>query len=50
MENKVVKCNKINISNSEKFTLIAGPCQLESEDHALNVATKLKEITQKLKY
>ena len=48
MENKVVKCNKINISNSEKFTLIAGPCQLESEDHALNVATKLKEITQKL--
>ena len=48
MQNKVVKCNKINISNSEKFTLIAGPCQLESEDHALNVATKLKEITQKL--
>jgi len=48
VQNKVVKCNKINISNSEKFTLIAGPCQLESEDHALNVATKLKEITQKL--
>ena len=48
MQNKVVKCNKINISNSEKFTLIAGPCQLESEDHALDVATKLKEITQKL--
>jgi len=48
VQNKVVKCNKINISNSEKFTLIAGPCQLESEQHALDVAGKLKEITQKL--
>ena len=49
MENKVVKCNKINISNSNPFTLIAGPCQLENEKHALDVADKLKEITQKLK-
>ena len=48
MQNKVVKCNKINISNSEKFTLIAGPCQLESEEHALDVAGELKQITQKL--
>ena len=48
MQNKIVKCNKIIISNSEKFTLIAGPCQLESEEHALDVAAKLKEITQKL--
>jgi len=48
VQNKVVKCNKINISNSEKFTLIAGPCQLESEEHALDVAGELKQITQKL--
>jgi len=48
VQNKIVKCNKIIISNSEKFTLIAGPCQLESEKHALNVAEKLKEITKKL--
>jgi len=48
MENKVVKCNKINISNSNPFTLIAGPCQLENEKHALDVASKLKEITDKL--
>jgi len=48
VQNKIVKCNKIIISNSEKFTLIAGPCQLESEEHALDVAAKLKEITQKL--
>ena len=48
MQNKVVKCNKIHISNSNPFTLIAGPCQLESEKHALDVAAELKEITQKL--
>jgi len=28
--------------------LIAGPCQLENENHAIEVANKLKEITQKL--
>ncbi len=48
MQNKVVKCNKINISNSKQFTLIAGPCQLENEKHALDVAGTLKEITKKL--
>jgi len=48
MENKIVKCGKLNISNSSPFTLIAGPCQLESEKHAIDVAGKLKEITQKL--
>tara|TARA_B100000686_G_scaffold165507_1_gene173137 strand:- start:3150 stop:3983 length:834 start_codon:yes stop_codon:yes gene_type:complete len=49
MENKIVKCGKLNISNSNSFTLIAGPCQLENEKHALDMASKLKEITQKLK-
>ena len=48
MESKIVKCRKLNISNSNVFTLIAGPCQLENEKHALDVATKLKEMTQKL--
>ena len=48
MENKLVKCGKLNISNSSPFTLIAGPCQLENEKHAIAVASKLKEITQKL--
>ena len=49
MQNKVVKCGKLRISNLNSFTLIAGPCQLENEKHALDVADKLKEITQKLK-
>ena len=48
MGNKLVKCGKLNISNSSPFTLIAGPCQLENETHALDVASKLKDITQKL--
>ena len=48
MENKIVKCGKLNISNSKPFTLIAGPCQLESEKHALDVAGQLKQITNKL--
>ncbi len=43
MENKSVKCGKLNISNNSPFTLIAGPCQLESEKHALDVATELKK-------
>ena len=47
MENKLVKCGKLNISNSNPFTLIAGPCQLENEKHALSVASELKEITKK---
>ena len=48
MENKSVKCGKLNISNTEPFTLIAGPCQLENEKHALDVASELKKITEKL--
>ena len=48
MEQKIVKCGKLSISNSKLFTLIAGPCQLENEIHAINVAEKLKEITTKL--
>ena len=48
MKMKTIKCRKLNISNSSPFTLIAGPCQLESEKHALDVASELKKITKKL--
>tara|TARA_B110000438_G_scaffold219188_1_gene212124 strand:+ start:964 stop:1800 length:837 start_codon:yes stop_codon:yes gene_type:complete len=48
MESKVVKCGKLKISNSSQFTLIAGPCQLESETHAMTVASELKAITKKI--
>ena len=48
MENKVVNCNGIEISNKKKITLIAGPCQLESEQHAIDISGKIKEISSKL--
>jgi len=48
MDQKNIKCGKLNISNSSSFTLIAGPCQLENEKHALSVAETLKDITEKL--
>ena len=48
MEQVEVKCGKLTISNNNPFTLIAGPCQLENENQAIDVAKKLKEITDKL--
>ena len=48
MQNKTIKCGNLQISNTSPVTLIAGPCQLENEKHAINVAEKLKEITKKL--
>ncbi len=47
MENKIINCNGVKISNKDTFTLIAGPCQLESEQHALDMAGKIKEIADK---
>ena len=47
MENKIVNCNDISISNINKICLIAGPCQLESEQHALDMAGQINKITNK---
>ena len=44
-----VNCGKIEISNNSKICIIAGPCQLESEQHALDMAGKIQEITNKFK-
>ena len=49
MENITVNCNNIQISNNNKICLIAGPCQLETEQHAMDMAGKIKEITDKFK-
>jgi 2-dehydro-3-deoxyphosphooctonate aldolase (KDO 8-P synthase) len=48
MKNLTVKCGSVEISNSNSFCLIAGPCQLETEQHAIDMAGKIKEITTKL--
>ena len=37
-----VNCNKIEISNDSKICIIAGPCQLETEQHAMDMAGKYK--------
>ena len=47
MESKIINCNGIKISNSKPLTLIAGPCQLESEQHSMDMAGKIKEIADK---
>ena len=47
MENKIVNCNGIEISNKNRICLIAGPCQLETEQHAMDMAGKIKEIASK---
>ncbi len=48
MKNLTVKCGSVEISNSNNFCLIAGPCQLETEQHAMDMAGKIKEITTRL--
>ncbi len=48
MKNYKVKCSNFEIANDKPFTLIAGPCQLESEEHAIKISSELKEITSEL--
>lgn len=38
----------IEIGNDRKLTLIAGPCQLESREHGLEVSEQLREISDRL--
>lgn len=45
---KTVKIENLEIGNNLPFALIAGPCQIESRDHALFMAEKLIKLTSKL--
>src|SRR3982751_424768 len=45
--NSTVKIGPVEIGNERKLALIAGPCALESRDHALETASALKEIAAK---
>ncbi|WP_442970722.1 3-deoxy-8-phosphooctulonate synthase [Roseomonas sp. USHLN139] len=42
--NAIVECGQVRFGNSLPLAIIAGPCQLESRDHALEMASALKEI------
>jgi len=48
MKNHKVQCSNFEIANDKPFTLIAGPCQFESEAHAIKISTELKKITSEL--
>jgi 2-dehydro-3-deoxyphosphooctonate aldolase (KDO 8-P synthase) len=48
MTHHKVKCSNFEIANNKPFTLIAGPCQLENEEHALKISSELKKITTDL--
>ena len=48
MTNHKVKCSDFEIANDQPFTLIAGPCQLENESHAIKMSAELKKITSDL--
>jgi 2-dehydro-3-deoxyphosphooctonate aldolase (KDO 8-P synthase) len=45
---KQVRVGNIVIANNEPLKLIAGPCQLESRSHALEMSSALSEISKKL--
>ena len=47
--NSTVEIGALKIGNALPLTLIAGPCQLESRDHAFMMAGRLKEIAARLK-
>jgi 2-dehydro-3-deoxyphosphooctonate aldolase (KDO 8-P synthase) len=46
--NPIVKAGAATFSNSAPLTLIAGPCQMESRQHAFDMAGTLKEICASL--
>jgi 2-dehydro-3-deoxyphosphooctonate aldolase (KDO 8-P synthase) len=46
--NRVVSVGNVTFSNDAPFSLIAGPCQLESREHALECAAAIKEIADRL--
>ena len=48
MTSRTVPVGPVRFSNSLPLALIAGPCAMESRDHALEMAAALKEIAEAL--
>lgn len=46
--NPIVTIGALSVGNSEPMTVFAGPCALESRAHALEMASALKEISERL--
>jgi 2-dehydro-3-deoxyphosphooctonate aldolase (KDO 8-P synthase) len=45
---RIVKIGKLEVANNKPFMLIAGPCQMESRDHAFEMCGALVELSNKL--
>jgi 2-dehydro-3-deoxyphosphooctonate aldolase (KDO 8-P synthase) len=45
--NQVVSVGNVRFGNDLPLTLIAGPCQMESRDHAFDMAGRLKEVCER---
>ena len=48
MTNTTVKAGNVSFGNALPLALIAGPCQMESRDHAFMMAGSLKEMCSRL--
>ena len=48
MKQNIIKISEFEVSNIHPFFLIAGPCSIESKDHAINHAGAINEICKKL--
>ncbi|MBO5443084.1 MAG: 3-deoxy-8-phosphooctulonate synthase [Alphaproteobacteria bacterium] len=48
MEQRTVKIGNFEIGNKLPLALLAGPCQIESRQHAIDMAGAMVEITDKL--
>src|ERR1700674_4980992 len=46
--NAVVRVASVEIGNARPLALIAGPCQLESREHAFEMASAIKEIATRV--
>ncbi|MBB5074279.1 2-dehydro-3-deoxyphosphooctonate aldolase (KDO 8-P synthase) [Bartonella callosciuri] len=46
--NAIIKVGNVVFSNDAPLSLIAGPCQMESRDHAFEMAGRIKTITDKV--
>ena len=49
MKQKIIKISNFKVSNNFPLTLIAGPCQLESQAHAFKMVDRIQRIAKKLK-
>jgi len=49
MKQKIIKISNFKVANNLPLTLIAGPCQLESQAHAFKMVDRIQRIAKKLK-